>query len=47
MEPNWNPMVEEQSLSRVHRMGQTNEVTTIRYVMKNTIEEVSFYIYSF
>lgn len=40
IEPHWNPTVEEQALARVHRMGQTKEVTTIRYVMKDTFEEV-------
>ena len=40
MEPQWNPMVEDQALDRVHRIGQTKEVTTIRYIVRNTIEEV-------
>ncbi|PQE30181.1 SNF2 family domain-containing protein [Rutstroemia sp. NJR-2017a WRK4] len=39
MEPQWNPMMEEQALCRVHRMGQNKEVTTIRYRMKNSFEE--------
>ena len=41
MEPHWNPTVEEQALSRIHRMGQTKEVTTIRFYMKNSFEEVN------
>ena len=41
MEPQWNPMVEEQALDRVHRFGQTKDVTTVRYVIKDTWEEVS------
>ena len=41
MEPQWNPMVEEQALDRVHRLGQTKDVTTVRYVIKDTWEEVS------
>ena len=41
MEPQWNPMVEEQALDRVHRFGQTEDVTTVRYVIKDTWEEVS------
>jgi SWI/SNF-related matrix-associated actin-dependent regulator of chromatin subfamily A3 len=39
LEPQWNPMLEEQALSRVHRIGQERPVTTIRLVMKNTFEE--------
>ena len=41
MEPHWNPMLEEQALDRIHRIGQTKPVTTIRYIAKDTIEEVS------
>ena len=40
LEPQWNPMIEEQALNRVHRMGQTKDVTTIRYIMESSIEEV-------
>lgn len=40
MEPQWNPMVEDQALDRVHRIGQKKEVTTVRYIVKNTLEEV-------
>ncbi|KAL8906452.1 MAG: hypothetical protein Q9171_006264 [Xanthocarpia ochracea] len=39
MEPQWNPALEDQALDRVHRMGQTKAVTTVRYIMKNSIEE--------
>jgi SWI/SNF-related matrix-associated actin-dependent regulator of chromatin subfamily A3 len=39
MEPQWNPTVEEQALSRVHRMGQTKEVNTVRYIMEGSFEE--------
>lgn len=39
MEPQWNPMVEEQALDRVYRIGQTKEVTTVRYIVNNTLEE--------
>jgi SWI/SNF-related matrix-associated actin-dependent regulator of chromatin subfamily A3 len=34
MEPQWNPMLEDQALDRVHRIGQTKEVTTVRYVVQ-------------
>lgn len=40
MEPQWNPMVEDQALDRVHRIGQKKEVTTTRYIVKKTLEEV-------
>ncbi|PVH83787.1 hypothetical protein DL98DRAFT_412175, partial [Cadophora sp. DSE1049] len=40
MEPHWNPHVEEQAFARIHRMGQLLEVTTIRYVMNNSFEDV-------
>jgi hypothetical protein len=40
LEPYWNPMVEEQALCRVHRVGQQRNVTTIRYLMRGSFEEV-------
>jgi SNF2 family DNA or RNA helicase len=39
MEPYWNPAVEQQAIDRVHRLGQTKEVTTVRFIIKNSIEE--------
>ena len=33
-------MVEEQALCRIHRVGQSRNVTTVRYVMKDSFEEV-------
>ena len=41
LEPQWNPMAEEQALSRIHRMGQIKPVVTVRYIMQDSIEEVS------
>ena len=41
LEPQWSPMAEEQAFDRVHRMGQTRAVTVTRYVMKDSIEEVT------
>lgn len=41
LEPQWNPAVEDQALARVHRMGQRRPVVTIRYIMRDSIEEVS------
>ena len=40
MEPQWNPMAEEQALDRVYRIGQTRDVLAIRYIVKDSIEEV-------
>lgn len=39
MEPHWNPTVEEQALARVHRIGQTKPVTTIRLIIQDTYED--------
>lgn len=33
-------MIEEQALCRVHRVGQQRNVTTVRYLMKDSFEEV-------
>jgi SNF2 family DNA or RNA helicase len=35
-----NPTVEEQALARIHRFGQKKEITTIRFFMRGTLEEV-------
>ncbi|OHW90951.1 alpha-mannosyltransferase [Colletotrichum incanum] len=39
MEPHWNPNLEEQALARVHRIGQTREVTTVRLYVRDSFEE--------
>jgi len=39
MEPQWNPMLEDQALDRVYRIWQMKEVTTVRYVVRGTLEE--------
>lgn len=33
-------MLEEQALDRVYRIGQTKEVTTVRYIVQGTLETV-------
>ncbi|KAE9372536.1 hypothetical protein N431DRAFT_375776 [Stipitochalara longipes BDJ] len=40
LEPQWNPMVEIQAIARVNRMGQTRNVRVVRYIMKDTVEEL-------
>lgn len=40
LEPQWNPMSESQALDRIHRLGQQSEVETIRFVMRDSWEEV-------
>ena len=37
--PDWNPCLEAQAVARVWRRGQDKEVTYLRLIMKNTIEE--------
>ncbi|KAI9779018.1 MAG: hypothetical protein M1816_003778 [Peltula sp. TS41687] len=39
LEPQWNPSVENQAIGRALRLGQEKEVTIVRYVMKDTVEE--------
>lgn len=40
LEPQWNPSIESQAIGRALRLGQTDQVVIIRYIMKDTIEEV-------
>ena len=39
MEPQFNPGAEAQAIDRVHRLGQTREVTCTRFIMDHSIEE--------
>lgn len=41
VEPQWNPLVEEQACGRALRIGQTRSATIFKYVTKRTVEEVS------
>ncbi|KAF4605045.1 hypothetical protein EYR40_003828 [Pleurotus pulmonarius] len=38
MDPYWNPAVENQAVDRIHRLGQTRPVTTIKFIIENSIE---------
>jgi SNF2 family DNA or RNA helicase len=40
MEPQWNPALEEQALDRIYRIGQTQPVTTVRFIIENSFEQV-------
>ncbi|KAK1688593.1 SNF2 family N-terminal domain-containing protein [Colletotrichum godetiae] len=40
LEPQWNPSIGEHALARIHRIRQTQEVTTVRFVISNSIEQV-------
>ncbi|KAI0020240.1 SNF2 family N-terminal domain-containing protein [Xylariomycetidae sp. FL0641] len=39
IEPHWNPTIEEQALARIHRLGQVREVETVRFYVKDSLEE--------
>ncbi|KAJ7184585.1 P-loop containing nucleoside triphosphate hydrolase protein [Mycena filopes] len=39
VEPWWNPYVEEQAISRVHRIGQVREVRTYKLRIRDSIED--------
>jgi hypothetical protein len=44
-----NPTLEEQALGRIYRIGQDKEVTTVRFFIRDSFEEVpgsSFYSFS-
>ena len=38
-DPWWNPAVELQAADRTHRIGQTRTVSTVKLVMKDSVEE--------
>lgn len=39
MDPYWNPAVENQAVDRIHRLGQTRPVTTVKLIIENSIED--------
>lgn len=42
MEPQYNPAAVAQAVDRVHRLGQSREVTTVQFIMRGSIEEKIF-----
>lgn len=38
-DPWWNPSVEQQAMDRAHRIGQTQNVFSYKFITKNSIEE--------
>jgi SWI/SNF-related matrix-associated actin-dependent regulator of chromatin subfamily A3 len=41
VEPQWNPSVENQAIARALRLGQKQPVLVTRYVVDQTVEQVS------
>jgi DNA repair protein RAD5 len=39
LDPWWNPAVEKQAVERVHRIGQTRNVTAFKVICEGTVEE--------
>ena len=39
LDPWWNPAVENQAVSRAHRIGQNKKVMVYKFITKNTVEE--------
>ena len=43
VEPQWNPMLEAQAAGRVDRLDQDKGIVILRYIVKDSIEEVFQY----
>ena len=39
IDPWWNPSVERQAIDRTHRIGQTKNIFSYKFITKNTVEE--------
>lgn len=39
LDPWWNPFVEEQAIARAHRIGQTQPISVLKFIARDTIEE--------
>lgn len=42
-----NPTIEDQALARIHRIGQRKEVTTVRFIVRDSFEEVRIKVNSY
>lgn len=38
-DPWWNPQIESQARDRLHRIGQNREVTAIRFIVEDSVEQ--------
>ncbi|KAI1775166.1 SNF2 family N-terminal domain-containing protein [Hypoxylon cercidicola] len=43
MEPGWNPLLEQQAMDRVHRLGQQSEVIATRYIVSG-VDSIEQYV---
>lgn len=39
LDPWWNPMISEQAIDRVHRLGQTTDVDVYEFIISKSVEE--------
>lgn len=39
IEPQWNPTIEAQAIGRAARLGQSQQVSVVRYIVKDTVEQ--------
>jgi non-specific serine/threonine protein kinase len=39
LDPWWNPFAENQAIARAHRIGQKQNVTVVRFIAKDSVEE--------
>ena len=39
IDPWWNPSVERQAIDRTHRIGQTKNIFSYKFITKNSVEE--------
>jgi non-specific serine/threonine protein kinase len=39
LDPWWNPFAENQAVAKAHRIGQKQNVTVVRFIAKDTVEE--------